>query len=65
MTNPTPVPTRKGILLTVAGSYSLPSARDLAVTGAMRAESKRPASPNALIRVGLMGRDGHREVLLG
>jgi hypothetical protein len=36
----------------------------LALTGTSRAQTKRPALPNALIRVGLIGSDGHREVLL-
>ena len=36
----------------------------MALTGTSRAPTKRPIAPNALIRVGLIGRDGHREILL-
>jgi len=36
----------------------------LALTGAVAAPTKRPIATNALIRVGLIGRDGHREILL-
>jgi predicted dehydrogenase len=39
-------------------------AASLALTATSRAQTKRPASANALIRVGLIGGDGHREVLL-
>ena len=37
----------------------------LALSGTSRAQTQRPASPNALLRVGLIGSDGHPEVLLG
>jgi len=36
----------------------------LAFTGTSRAQTRRPMAPDALIRVGLIGRDGHREILL-
>jgi len=37
----------------------------IALAGTSLAQTKRPIAPDALIRVGLIGRDGHREILLG
>ncbi|HTS69461.1 MAG TPA: Gfo/Idh/MocA family oxidoreductase [Terriglobia bacterium] len=49
---------RRQFLRTAAGA-------SMALTGAVPAAARRRIASNAVIRVGLIGRDGHREILLG